>query len=257
MKASRDGPSIVVIGAASGTGRAMALDVVASSADALSLADVDAAGPKRVSERLPGEIRVKALVEVPHDWSAAARTREAECAHSGGLLGLSMRPGSGRKRTLWMVDCITGTRSLRSMQEHPPLAFPLKLAMPTLATRRGSGEFGELNNLLRSGHDAERLEGGRGWDAKCRHLQFCRNGRLGDWGEPGRHRSSHCTRHSRCRRECRHHRGRDRACGGRPLAVRMCSAGCADHGRRSSGGAQKMNRRDGRLRRRHRAWGDD
>ncbi len=76
MKASRDGPSMAVIRAVSGTGRAMASDVVASGADALSLADVDFAGMNRVSERSPGEIRVNALVEIPSDRSAAAPGQE-------------------------------------------------------------------------------------------------------------------------------------------------------------------------------------
>ena len=85
MNASSDGPFIVAVGAASGTGRPMALAVVASSADALSLADVDTPGLKRISERLSRESRAKSPVEVSSDRSAAARTGEAECAPSGGL----------------------------------------------------------------------------------------------------------------------------------------------------------------------------
>ena len=65
MKASLERPSVVVIGAASGTGCTRAFDVAASSSEPLSLADMNVAGLKRILERLPGETRLKTLVECP------------------------------------------------------------------------------------------------------------------------------------------------------------------------------------------------
>lgn len=172
MKAIPEEPSVAVIGAASGTGRAKAIDVVVSSADALPLADLKAAGLKRISERLPA------------------------------------LPASRRARALRMAGCTTGMRLLRPTAGAPALCSPLQREMPKSASRRGSGIWCVSKTSLRSSHDAERLDGGGGWDAKCRHLHFCRKRGSGDRGEAGRLRRSHCACLSRCCRECRHRQAR-------------------------------------------------
>ena len=123
MKAIPEGPYVVVIGAAGGSGRATAIDVAASSAGALSLAGLSAAGLKRISGRLPGEIRVKTPVEGPSDAPAARSTGEAERPRSRGLPGLAARPGSRRVRAMRMAGSTTGMRYLRSRQARRP-SFP-------------------------------------------------------------------------------------------------------------------------------------